>query len=702
MRTSRSFQRATLALFVGLVSCHFCSSARSAESARLLLPGMLPLRSQAEPEWDDFPATIGNSAIDLTFDADPKVQWTLQIAQQDVKQFWDVLLNGHKLGRFDRDENLQIATFEIPQDQLLETVNRLRIQPANHKSSDDVLFGNIRLIPLAKQELLSQVTLRVEVMDSGTLVTKVPARITVTQADGALAALGNVSEPGLAVRNGVLYSLSGVVDLKLAPGDYTVYASRGMEWSVAHEQVTAKAGQNESLTLRIARIVSTSGWVASDTHVHTLTFSGHGDSSIEERMSTLAGEGIEFPIATDHNVHIDYIPHARKLGADKFFTPVIGNEVTTKIGHFNVFPIRTGAEIPNHNADGWDGVFESIFATPDVQIVILNHARDLHSNFRPFGPENHIAIAGENFNGWNLQANAMELINSGATQTNPYQLFHDWLGLLNRGRQITPIGCSDSHDVARHFVGQGRTYIQVDDADPGNISIEKAVQSLRQGRVVVSYGLFANMTVNEKFGIGDLAATSDDGPVEVSVEVLGPDWCTAERVRLFANGQLVGTKTIDPDQGKRAGLKFTAHWTLPTLEHDVHLVAIADGPGVTAPHWPMAKAYQPTSTHFESRARAMTGAVWVDGDQNGRRDTAHDYAQRLIGKHGDDLAELVGELESLDAPIRIQVASLLREKGVSPLEPKLDTALKDAPETVRRSFAEYRDAWRRSERAKAE
>jgi hypothetical protein len=681
------------------------ASAAAAEQVRVLLPGMIPVRSQAEPEWDEFPAIIGNTSIDLRFAADTNLPWTLQISQQDLKQVWDVMLNDHKLGRLERDENLQVVTFAIPADQLHD-LNRLRIQPSNHKSSDDVFLGNIRLISREKQEFLSEGKVHVQVFDGttasrGKIAERIPVRLTVTRADGALAALGNESEPGLAVRNGVLYSLSGDVDLKLPAGDYTIYASRGMEWSLAQQQITVTAEQPQELELSIRRIVPTEGWVASDTHVHTLTFSGHGDSSIEERMSTLAGEGIEFPIATDHNVHIDYTPHARKVGANKFFTPVIGNEVTTKLGHFNVFPIRGGAETPNHKAEDWSGIFESIFATPDVGVVILNHSRDLHSNFKPFGPENHIAIAGENINGWELRANAMEVINSGATQTNPYQLFHDWLGLLNRGLSMTPVGCSDSHDVARHFVGQGRTYIKVDDTDPGNISIADAVRSFREGRVVVSYGLFAKITVNGKFGVGDLATTKEGEPVEVAVEVYGPDWCRAERVRLFANGRLVGTKAIDPDDGEKAGLKFTAKWRLESHRHDAHLVAIVDGPGVTAPYWPMAKAYQPTSTHFEPRARSMTGAVWLDGDRNQRRDTPFDYATRLVQRHGDDLTALVAESEQFDAPTRIQIASVLRKKGISPLDPRLDTALEKAPENVRRSFAEYRDAWRSSEKAKA-
>ena len=47
-------------------------------------------------------------------------------------------------------------------------------------------------------------------------------------------------------------------------------------------------------------------------------------------------------------------------------------------------------------------------------------------------------------------------------------LVNDWMALLNRGYRVTPVGSSDSHDVGRHFVGQGRTYIRCDDSDPGN------------------------------------------------------------------------------------------------------------------------------------------------------------------------------------------------------------------------------------------
>ena len=130
------------------------------------------------------------------------------------------------------------------------------------------------------------------------------------------------------------------------PGSTRLTAGRGFEYSLAPRKSISPAGETAKQTLTIDREVATPGYVACDTHIHTLTHSGHGDATIDERMITLAGEGIELPIATDHNVHIDYRPHARRLGVGSYFTPVIGNEVTTSVGHFNIFPIDAAPASP--------------------------------------------------------------------------------------------------------------------------------------------------------------------------------------------------------------------------------------------------------------------------------------------------------------------------------------------------------------------
>ena len=106
-----------------------------------------------------------------------------------------------------------------------------------------------------------------------------------------------------------------------------------------------RPGETDRRELTIRREVPTDGYVSCDTHIHTLTYSGHGDSTADERVLTLAGEGIELPIATEHNAQVDYHAAAVRLGVRRYFTPVVGNEVTTAVGHFNVFPVPSGGPV---------------------------------------------------------------------------------------------------------------------------------------------------------------------------------------------------------------------------------------------------------------------------------------------------------------------------------------------------------------------
>lgn len=465
--------------------------------------------------------------------------------------------------------------------------------------------------------------------------------------------------------------------------------------------VSLEPGERVVKRLTIRREVPTSGLVSCDTHVHTLTHSGHGDATIEERMLTLAGEGIELPIATDHNKHIDYESVARKLAVRKHFTPVIGNEVTTKIGHFNIFPVRPGAPVPDWRLTDWNSIFEGIDNTPDVKAVILNHGRDVHSRYRPFGPEHFNPVTGENLDGWKLRANAMELVNSGAQQTDIMRLYRDWFALMNRGHFLTPVGSSDSHDVARHFVGQGRTYIRCRDDDPGEIDVSEAVESFVKGRVVVSCGLLAEITVNGKYGPGELVPASEADEIKVSVRVLGPGWTTAETVELYANGRKVREEKIA--DGKAPGVKWSGEWTLSEWKHpqDVHLVAVARGPGVRELYWPIAKPYQPTSPVWAPQCIGSTGAVWVDSDGDGRRTCAYEYAKQIAKDEQGDFGKILSALERYDEAVAAQAAGLLHGDHVSLLDADVRSKLKAAAPQVRRGFQAFLDAWRETQIARS-
>lgn len=670
-------------------------------TARSIESRLLHLRNKSEREWSNFPLAPDAAKLSTTFTAARNsAEYGLLLRQQDVKQAWRVVLNGKRLGDLVRDESDQTAGFVIPAGALNDGDNVLVVEIASAKDpADDIRVGQIRLIHGPLMGALSEAALDVEVTDESRR--NVPCRITIVDSEGSLVALGVSSNDELAIRAGTAYTSTGRAHLKLPAGKYTVFAGRGFEYSLARADVTLAAGQPQSLSLSIRREVPTPGYVACDTHVHTLTHSGHGDATIAERMITLAAEGIELPIATDHNVHIDYRPVAGKLGVARYFTPVIGNEVTTPRGHFNIFPIDPDSPVPDHKQTDWGLLFDQIYKTAGVKVAILNHARDLHSGVRPFGPQVYNSVVAENLEGWPLRFNAMEVVNSGATQTDPLRLFHDWMGLLNHGYQVTPIGSSDSHDVTRYTVGQGRTYIRCDDKDPGNLDIDAAVSSLLQGRVRVSYGLLTELTVNDSFTSGDLAAATCDS-VKVHVRVLGAGWTNANRVLLYSNGTAIRDEAIPTGKASDLplGVKWAGSWTIPRPAHDVHLVAIAMGPGIDGLWWRTAKPYQPTSEDPATHVLGCSGAVRLDADRDGKFTCAREYAQRLVARDPGGSDSLMTRLSGYDEATAAHAAHLLTFSGISLQSDPVRSALKSASPATVRGFQNYVDANREHELAR--
>lgn len=691
-------------LFVVLAACGAIYGAapqaeqRAHSNERILDARLHHLRVTKDREWSDFPQQPEGPNLAVRFHAKPNTgECTLRLRQQDVRQTWKVTLNGKELGRMILDENDAVLYLPIPAGRLIAGENALLIEQIG-KTPDDIRVGEIALDDRPMQAVLSEATVEIDVQDfgNGDKPTPTPCRLTIVNAQGALATTGAKSNDQLAVRPGVIYTGNGKARFGLPAGDYTIYAGRGFAYSVDSVRIAVKPGDVIRKTLTIRREVPTPGYVSSDTHIHTLTYSGHGDCTIDERVLTIAGEGIELPIATDHNRQIDYDAVAVKHGVRKYLTPVVGNEVTTAIGHFNIFPTPVSAQVPDYRAKDWKAIFASIDRDTGAKVVILNHPRDLHTGYRPFGPEHHNALTGENLDGWQLHANAMEVVNSGAQQSDILRSFRDWFGLRNRGILLTPVGASDSHDVSRFIVGQGRTYIRCQSADPGKIDVAEAVANFRDGKVLVSCGLLTEIVVNDRYASGDLAPASDE--IKVAVRVLGPSWVKGDTVALYANGVRIREAKIGKNQATPE--KWAGTWTLPRFRHDVHLTAIATGPGVTELYWPIAKPYQATSPVVNRRVIGATGALWIDGDGDGVRTCAYQYAQRLFKNHGADASKLATALADYDEAVAAQVASLLQARGIAVADAEVMAAARKAGPHVERGFASYLEARRECEIAR--
>ena len=674
------------------------------------------LRSGAVREWADFPEQAEAAELRMTFQSSPNAtEQTLRIRHRDIKQTWVVRINDREIGRLPPDENEMVTYWPVPANTLKEGANTLIIA-SDGKTSDDVYLGDLRLDDRPRDRIFNAAQVQVEVIDEDNRA--IPCRLTVVDSNGSLMTVGAASREGLAVRPGVIYTSDGRAAFGLPLGSYKIYAGRGFEYSVSSSELVLTPKDAAEPVLRklsIRREVPTEGYIACDTHCHTLTFSGHGDATLAERMVTIAGEGIELPIACDHNQHVDYEAAAIAAEVRSYFTPVIGNEITTpRMGHFNVFPIVAGAKVVDQGAANWPDLFREIKACPNVQVVVLNHPRDVHGGYRPFGPEHHLSLIGENLDDWKLEANAMELVNSGALQSDVMRLYRDWFGLLNRGFRIAPVGASDSHDVARYFVGQGRTYIRCSD-QPGSIDVREACRSLADGRVLVSLGLLCEMTASGRngslpngagrHGPGDLVPAADG--LDVAIRVLGPSWSKATHVALYANGIKIREAEIGDEPAgagervKETGGKWKGSWRLPRFKHDVHLVAIATGPGVKELFWPTARPYQPSSPVWNSYVVGSTGAIWIDADSSGRFDPAFEYATRLVDEAQNDLTRLVSRLSEYDAAVAAQAARVWHVRKLNTPAELLNAASRTAIMSIREGFQAYVEEWKESETARA-
>jgi hypothetical protein len=682
------------------------------EAALRPIPASYPIHLGGPTrEWSYFQGrTPFGAELRLKFNSNANSrEQTLFIRQEDVKQDWTVTLNGKKLGSLFLMEADVMHTLAIPASVLREGENELQIAS---KAADDILIHSLAIADDTKTNLLTAGPLMIAVKDS--TGASIPARITIVDANGSLAAIHGLAGNGQnsqsisnnAIRPGVIYTATGAARVGLLPGKYTVYATRGLEYSLAKSEVALDSAA-QSISLSLSREVNTRGWFASDTHIHTFSLSKHGDALLHERAITLAGEGIELPIVTEHNLHADYSDAASDLGLSRYFTVVPGNEVTTTNGHFNIFPVSPSAKAIDHTKVYWPDLLERIRQSPGVRVAILNHPTDTHAGFTPFAATNFNRITGKNLRGnFEFTFDAVELINSGAMRTDWMEPIRTWFALLNRGYRITGVGSSDSHDVSRFVVGQGRTYIQGDDSTPGKIDVQKACAALKDGKAIVSLGLFPQLRVSDApdaldapqlttgilpavgSGVGELH-TGKSKFFEVTASVDFPRWMNPQgrtTATLFANGRPL---LVFPfELAKIAGKPFAFKARFPKPKADTWYVLVADLPGVTNAYWSIARPYQPSSPEWNPAMIGVTNPVWLDADGDGRFTPPRMVAKGIVETTATP-QKILATLRAYDWAVAVHAAELLQESGTDLKSESFQEELKSATPKVQQAFADY-------------
>ena len=617
----------------------------SAEVALELIGAWRHFGDTQTPEWSESDPAPEAPWCALEFDAPANPsERALELRSAHVDDGWTVKLNGVLLGSLPRQQDARRVLLAVPAGTLRDGPDLFEARPP--KVGDDVTLGQVRLLERGYRELLGVRPLRVQVLDRASGA-GVPARLVVLGLDGRAAILHYPGQAGRPTRDGVQYTdAQGGALLELAPGVWNVHAMRGTEWSHATAVVRMpEAASEAALPLHLAHEVDTRGWLSCDTHLHTYTFSGHGDATLAERVVTLAGEGLDVAIATDHNHQTSYAEAQAAAGLSGAYLSIVGNEVTTDLGHFNSFPLPADGPRPATQWKDWLALDTDIRRC-GAQVVILNHPRWPKPDQGPFAVEQLDALSGDFGSGLRLPVDGIEIFNSSEPPERWKMVLSDWFALRNAGARVYGVASSDSHTVANP-AAQGRTYLACAIEDPLAAGEAAVVSAVRRGALSMSQGLFLEILA-DGVGPGE-QLTARDGRVHVSLRVAGASWAQATRADLLLNGRRVRSEPLAQTPG---AFDHRLEFELELPPHDCWLVALAQGPAPAGGWW----------TTLQSHLVALSNPILIDGDSDGLWHSPRELAAALLDAHRGDPAALGRALAAHDAAVAVQLAVLWRQQ----------------------------------------
>jgi len=405
-----------------------------------------------------------------------------------------------------------------------------------------------------------------------------------------------------------IWTGNGTIERELPPGKYQAIATSGIERSATTFRFGIASGASRVLQAELKRMVPTPGFISADLHLHQAP-SVDADVSLENRVVSVAAEGVELAVATDHYTVTDLAPtvsYLRERGI--LSTPlstIAGSEVSTlgkRFGHFNVFPLEPGQNVRYRDVTPSELFADARRKSPDG-VLQVNHPR-LDSKlgyFTYYGLSLDTAEPREP--GYDPNFDTLEVYNGDdARDLNlVLQPLMDWIHLLGRGHRYTATGSSDSHNLAFLDPGVPRTYIRhgtgSDDATDVAAPTAAVIKALKAGHVIVSSGPFIEASVQGK-GPGETARGV--GPLaELKVRVRAAPWVSVSKLEVFqgGNAKLVHSAQIWPSQKP---VRHDAVYRIP-VDKPTFVIVVVRG------NVPLPNVARDTTLPF-----AFTNPIWIE------------------------------------------------------------------------------------------
>ena len=469
----------------------------------------------------------------------------------------------------------------------------------------------------------------------------IPAKLSFTDSEGNKSDMfpnADAEPEKLAIRYHAIYTLDGEGSVTVPVGTWHVYASHGIEWSLDHTTITIEENREYSWDAELVHEIDTTDWVSGDFHLHTLTYSGHGDSNMNERIISLIGENVEFAVATDHNHNTDYQPTIDGLGASEHITAVVGNEVSSPYGHLNAFPLDANAKVVNQKLEAPE-LFTLIRAEENpygvTPVIQINHPR--WGNIDYFGTRGLDPITGESHDErWSWDFDSIEVLNENPgwgfydaeitdmpTRSSRHSVLRDWYNMLNAGRNISAVGNSDSHTVTKNIAGIPRNYVYVGNDDPSGINPAKVADAIRSGRMSTTTGPFLRMTANGHPMGSTISVHSES--LDIHLDVQSASWIDLDSVRIIQNGDEIASVDFMKEQrGWCKGMEqshYRPRIRIP-IPRDCWIVAIAQGD----------EPMSPFVMHNDRDVLplAIANPIYIDADGDGEYTPPRKWAESVI------------------------------------------------------------------------
>lgn len=423
-----------------------------------------------------------------------------------------------------------------------------------------------------------------------------------------------------------LYLADGHGNAPLAPGDYEISVTRGFEYQSAHQPIHVPAGASASLEVSLPRLVDTSGFLSLDGHVHA----GPSPDSrihIPQRLITAAAEGLEVVVGTDHEIITDWSYGIDEAGLRGELSTVVGQELTATVPeHINLYGVPVDETHPRGGPIRWYG--KSVAELFDeareqgARIISLNHprlgcsylcliewdrilGRPLLSDPRAIGLPKDAKL-------WSWNFDVIEYLNGYRSvfvepgKEHATGLFDDWMSFHNHGHRITAVGVTDVHGL--EVPGSPRSYFAAANDKPDEFSLDEFESSIKTGKVLVSAGAFARVSIGEA-GMGDLAQAEGDGEemgVDLKVRIEALPEIDVSHFKVYVNcDEVLRINASQPDEV----VKFNDTIRVP-IEQDSHVVLLAFGQN----RLPRGLAsFDPAQI-----PRVTTNPIFVDADGDGK------------------------------------------------------------------------------------